>query len=219
MGYPITKYPNDGDLLGFTPLDLRELYAGLLFSIIFVLLRLFVRVVLVHKAVLTDYTLLLALVSSLAEKKYESISSQTFKLIEVVNYILLDRAKRWGLGQVSNGIPLENLVQASKLATLATGIASVSSCLVRISITLLLLDIVQHQASRRKMLYLSIASQLVMVVFGWIFLLARCNPTKKQWDQTVPGTCWSTRSTISAIYVEGCKWQYTASHSKLLTIS
>lgn len=75
----------------------------------------------------------------------------------------------------------------------------------RISVALLVTRVFATSLTAKIWLYaLMIFMTLVMVITACISIPI-CDPVEKQWNPTVPGTCWSTAAKLSIQYINGSK--------------
>ena len=95
-----------------------------------------------------------------------------------VYYILLDQG-------------VDGLIKVTRLWTILQPFAVMAVAVGRTSVAILILRIMGRSIWRRRFLYFSIVSTLVISSAASILLFAACKPVKGLWDPLVQANCWS----------------------------
>ena len=96
-----------------------------------------------------------------------------------------------------------DITTALKWSSIAAPIGIVSGLFTRLSICLFLLRIFGTKVYWRRGLYAIMVFVTAVVIPTVVGLLAQCSPTKKLWDPTVHGSCWSPQTVINLGYFHG----------------
>ena len=101
-------------------------------------------------------------------------------------------------GQV---VHAEVIGQAFAIASFPTGKASVAVCLMRIF----------PGKKLRWILWFIVAMNAIAFYLDAILILVQCNPVRKQWDRTAPGSCWDPSVIANyGIYTGGMVYSVSA---------
>jgi hypothetical protein len=106
----------------------------------------------------------------------------------LANAVMTQIGTSLGFGKHTADIPVQNLITIALGTSAATTISSFASTFSKISFGLTLLRLTTGKL-RWFVWYCIITLFLVMLpsaLFAWI----ACRPLKKQFDPTIPGTCW-----------------------------
>jgi hypothetical protein len=94
----------------------------------------------------------------------------------------------WGFGKHMSDVDPANLTAISLNSNIASTFSILAAVLSKTSFALTLLRITERYTKMCVWVIIAImnASMWVCALFTWI----KCNPPRKTWDYTVPGTCW-----------------------------
>ena len=123
------------------------------------------------------------------------------------------------VNQDTDDAKLRQYVKGVKFAFITELLSSGATCLARISVALLLIDIVHHQPRRRRFLHFVIVFQLVSFAVTEVLLFSKCRPIQKLWNSATPGSCAGGNLQLVTVYVQGGKWQLNTTFSYVLIAS
>lgn len=163
-----------------------------------VLIRVYVRTVVVKSIGLDDAVIVLALILSLIVCAMTSLT---------VHYSALYLAGDYS----TKAEALRDVTTALKWSSIAAPIGIFSGLCTRLSICLFLLRIFRTKREWRWGLYAVMVFATAVIIPTIVSLLAQCSPVQKLWDPLLPGSCWSPRTVIDIGYFNGgasvlCDW-------------
>ena len=98
----------------------------------------------------------------------------------------------------------EQIVRAVEFETWSNFLISIGNLFLRLSVASMLFQLIASNKRWRFSLYGIIAFITVTNVTSAIIILTWCRPTKKIWNPTVPGECWSgDAAKWVAVYLNG----------------
>ena len=92
---------------------------------------------------------------------------------------------------------------ALKWSSIAAPIGIFSGMCTRISVCLFLLRIFRTKREWKWGLCAMIIFVSAIAIPAVVSLIAQCSPVQRQWDKTIPGSCWSTSTVIDIGYFNG----------------
>lgn len=177
--------PPNGDSNRWSAALIPEITA---FSIAVVLLslRMYVRINIIRKFWWDDVFILIAVV------------------IGATKFCILGLEYHNGVGRHSYYLSPEQIVRAVEFETWSNFLISIGNLFLRLSVASMLFQLIASNKRWRFSLYGIIAFITVTNVTSAIIILTWCRPTKKIWNLTVPGECWSgDAAKWVAVYLNG----------------
>ncbi|OTA82739.1 hypothetical protein M434DRAFT_37017 [Hypoxylon sp. CO27-5] len=170
--------------LGPAVLGVAWTFAGI--SMLIVSLRFYVRLGIVRKLTLDDYTTLLTLLFSLGNSVFLTISTS------------------WGLGRHIETFSSEPLsaINAVKWVFLCELFGIMSPGFGRISFAILLLNLSPPSKARRRFLWAVIWIQFVLDVGTVILIYAQCQPIDGFWNKSINAKCLPPYAQVYAGYLQ-----------------
>lgn len=199
-----TSSAGKGNNGGSAYIATQSIFVAIATLVVFV--RIYVRSFVVKKFGIDDAAVVLALVSILVtQTQAYTDRDQILSLVVcamtslTVHYstLYLDHHFR------TKAEAIYDVTAALKWSSIAAPIGIFSGLFTRLSICLFLLRIFGTKSHWRKSLYAIMVFVTAVVIPTVVSLLAQCSPTKKLWNKTLPGHCWSPQTVIDIGYWNG----------------
>ncbi|PWY81691.1 hypothetical protein BO94DRAFT_587395 [Aspergillus sclerotioniger CBS 115572] len=157
-------------------------------AIIMVTLRTSVRIFITKSLGWDDYLMLMGL-----------LINQTLWILNIAKEGTSIAATYYGVGRHIYYLSAADAVMVLKLNTIGQPLNLISFFFVKASILALILRL-KPKPMFKWILYIMLALMVVIIVTGVFISFAQCQPFAKNWDTTIPGTCWSHQAFINALY-------------------
>ena len=109
------------------------------------------------------------------------------------------------MGRHQEFLTPEQIVNTAKFVSLAEPFSIMGPGFGRISFALLILLIVPHNMTRRRILYFIIAAQFIVDIGIVIISLSQCRPIQGWWNHSLKADCWDPRVQQYGGFFQGCK--------------
>jgi hypothetical protein len=115
-------------------------------------------------------------------------SLTSLQVLLLANAIITKLGTSLGFGKHTADIPVQNLVTIALATGVAASIACFASTFSKISFGLTLLRLTNGRL--RWFVWFCIITLFLVMLPSALFAWISCTPFKKQFDPTIPGTCW-----------------------------
>ncbi|KAL9120685.1 MAG: hypothetical protein Q9187_002753 [Circinaria calcarea] len=151
---------------------------------IIVVLRLYVKTCLRHSLGWDDYTMVIALITS------------------IIDNALFTKMFQAGVGRHIFCVTPENISETLKWSTWAQIVEVIALALVKISVCLLILRLIdQTSKGIARFLKLLMIAVVICHIVPLLLYVLQCRPLHAVWNPQVQGECYSSRLTYTAAYI------------------
>jgi hypothetical protein len=125
---------------------------------------------------------------------------------------------KYGLGRPITTVDLPDIIKVLKYTTFAIFVNGLSMGFLKIGIGIGLLRLRLSKVFNYAVIIAVLISSLVnFIVFPGTF--GQCRPLAKQWNPSLPGNCWSKKTSLAFSYTQTCKFTfYSLSEAQYLTV-
>jgi hypothetical protein len=204
--------PTPKDNLGPTALVIAWVF--LVFAIVVVVTRYYVRLRIVRRFGMDDWLILLTTVSQhiILSLAHTANPLRLLQVLAIFNSIFVTISVHYGLGQHMANLSPDQIKYTTKWVFLCEFFSIMSPCFGRISFALLLLGIIPPARWRFRFLWTIIAIQFVVDVGCVIVSFSQCRPIRGFWDHSVEAGCWPAYVQRDAGFFQGCEFPHTHGH-------
>lgn len=172
-------------------------------STAFVLIRMYVRIKVVHIVGWDDHTIVLAQVI-LGSWLPNAQPLTVVQFMNLFNFIVQILAVQNGLGRHMYYLPLQNIVNVGLYFHIVEVLYVSTNAVNKISACLFLLRILDRSITKtlRRFLYILMGILLVCCIATAVIILIQCRPIQAGWDPRIKGKCWSYSNILGIGYAQ-----------------